>query len=312
MKVSIKINKRMPTQQNLYTQQSSNNTKTFFLMMAFIGLIFGIGYFLSYYYGNPFILWFALGGALLMNFMSYWFSDKVVLKLAHAREATREEYFDLYTIVENLSITAGLPMPKVYVMDDAVPNAFATGRNKDHAVVVFSTGLLAILEKPELEGVAAHELAHIGNKDILLQTVVVTLVGTIGLIADFFLRMTMFGGRGNDRNGNAIVLVIGVALMILMPIIATLLKLAISRKREFAADATGALLSRYPEGLASALEKIEQYSGTMKHANHATAHLYISNPFNMKKDKESFLNKIFRTHPPTHERIAALRGVEIK
>ena len=263
----------MATQQNLYTQQSSNNTKTFFLMMAFVGLIFGIGYFLSYYYGNPMILWFALGGALIMNFMSYWFSDKVVLKLAHAKEATREEFFDLYTIVENLSIAAGLPMPKVYVMEDAVPNAFATGRNKKNAVVVFSTGLLALLDKPELEGVAAHELAHIGNKDILLQTIVVTLVGTIGLVADYFLRLTMFNGRGNDRNGNAVIFVVGMALMILMPIIATLLKLAISRKREFAADATGALLSRYPEGLASALEKIEQYSGTMRHANHATAHL---------------------------------------
>jgi len=247
-----------------------------------------------------------------MNFMSYWFSDKMVLKLAHAHEATREEYFDLYTIVENLSITAGLPMPKVYVMDDAVPNAFATGRNKDHAVVVFSTGLLAILDKPELEGVAAHELAHIGNKDILLQTVVVTLVGTIGLIADFFLRMTMFGGGGGDKKGNGVVLLVGLALMILMPIIATLLKLAISRKREFAADATGALLSRYPEGLASALEKIERSAGTMKHANHATAHLYISDPFKGKKDKGSFMTKMFRTHPPTHERIAALRGTEIE
>ncbi len=295
-------------QQSLYTQQSTNNTKTFFLMMIFVAVIFGIGYFLSFYYGNPFILWYALGIALVMNFMSYWFSDKVVLKLAHAREATREEFFELYNLVENLSIAAGLPMPKVYVMDEPIPNAFATGRNKDNAVVVFSTGLLAILDKTELEGVVAHELAHIGNKDILLQTIVVTLVGTIGIIADIFLRMTMYGGRGKDKNGNAVILVIGIVLMILMPIIASLLQLAISRKREFAADATGALLSRYPEGLASALEKIEQSSGTMKHTNHAMAHLYISDPYREKEKKTSLLHKMFRTHPPTHERIAALRG----
>lgn len=303
----------MATQKNLYTQQSANNLKTFILMASFAGLILGIGWFLSYYYQNPFLIWVALGISLFMNVMSYWFSDKMVLKMSHAKPATREEYFDLYTVVENLSIAAGLPMPKVYVIEDPVPNAFATGRNKHHSVVAFSTGLLGILNRSELEGVAAHELAHIGNKDILLQTVVVSLVGVVSIIADYFLRFSMMGGGEDRRNGNAIVVIMGIAIMIITPLIATVLKLAVSRKREFAADATGALLSRYPEGLASALEKIEQHAGTMLHANSATAHLYISNPFRGKKGgKESFIMKLFRTHPPTSERIAALRGIEIE
>lgn len=298
-------------QPSLYSQRSTNNTKTIFLMSLFVGLFVFIGYFLSYTYENPYLVWFALGFAFIMNISSYWYSDKIVLKLARARKASRDDFFDLYTLVENLSITAGLPMPKVYIMDDPAPNAFATGRNEKHAVVAFTTGLLERLNKTELEGVVAHELAHIKNKDILLQTIVVTLVGAVGIIADFFLRMTIYGGGNRDRNSNGPLLIIGVIFMILLPIVATLIQLAISRKREFMADASGALLSRYPEGLASALEKIESYSGNMRHAHHSTAHMYIGDPFKNKK-KTSFIHDMFRTHPPTHERIVALRGIAIE
>ena len=292
---------------NLYKNQSSNNVKTFFLMTTFLVVIIVIGWWLSYYFGAVEILYGAVGLSIFMNIWAYWFSDKLVLNMAHAKEVTREEYFDLYNGVENLAITAGLPLPKIYVINDPVPNAFATGRDKNHAAVAFTTGLLDILDKSELEGVIAHELAHIGNKDILLQTVVVVLVGIVTLISDFFLRSAMYGGNDRGKSGG-FVLVIGLVLTILAPIIATLLKLAISRKREFAADSTGALLTRYPEGLASALEKIHAHAATMKTANHAIAHLYIANPFRGKKNAKSYFNKLFMTHPPVDERLSALRG----
>lgn len=278
-------------------------------MSMFLVIIVLIGWFVSLYFNDVSILYIAIIFSLFMNFFSYWFSDKIVLKMSGAKEASRNEYFDLYTSVENLSITAGLPMPKVYIINDPVPNAFATGRNKDNAVVAFTTGLLAILNKTELEGVVAHELSHIGNRDILLQTIIVVLVGFVTLVADFFLRASFFGGdnRG-DGKGHAILLIIGLVFIILSPVIATLLQLAISRKREFLADASGAMLTRYPEGLASALEKISMNSSTMKRANHATAHLYISDPFGKREKKMSFMHKIFLTHPPVQERLAALRG----
>jgi heat shock protein HtpX len=279
--------------------------------LFFVFIIF-IGWFVSYYYQSPSILYFAVFLSIFMNIFSYWNSDKIVLKIAGAKRVKRDEYFDLYNLVENLSITAGLPMPKVYVIDDSVPNAFATGRDKDHSAVAFTTGLLEVLDKTELEGVVAHELAHIGNRDILLQTIVVTLVGLITLLADWFWRVNFYSGRDREGKGNAVFLVIGVVLMILSPIIATLIQLAISRKREFLADATGAMLTRYPEGLASALEKISASSGKMKKANHATAHLYISDPYGKnKKNKISLWQKMFMTHPPITQRTAALRGLEV-
>jgi heat shock protein HtpX len=198
-----------------------------------------------------------------------------------------------------------LPMPRVYIIDDPAPNAFATGRNKEHAVVGVTTGILGILNKTELEGVIAHELSHIGNKDILLSTVVVVLAGFVSIAADFFLRGMMFRGRDENKGGGVFVIV-GIALSILAPIFATLIQLAISRKREFLADASGALLTRYPEGLASALQKISQYSRPMIHANTATAHLFISNPFGGGLGKK--VSKLFSTHPPTEERVHALLG----
>lgn len=298
---------------NLYTQQNTNVTKTWMLMSLFFVFILFIGWFLSYYFNDPGILYIAFFISVFMNITSYWFSDKIVLKLSGAHEATKDKYYDYYTIMENLAITTGLPMPKLYVIDDPALNAFATGRNKNHSAVAVTTGLLQVLEKNELEGVLAHEMAHIGNKDILLQTVVVVLVGLITLLADFFFRAGFYGKNSDSKSGQSqiIILAIGMVLMILSPIIASLIQLAISRKREFLADATGALTTRYPDGLANALEKIESHARPMKKANHATAHLFISDPFtDSKKKKVGFMTKLFMTHPPTHERIVALRGMK--
>ncbi len=291
----------------LYTEQSKNIGKTWLLMSIFLVIVIALGWYFSYYYGDPNILYFFVIFSVLMNFFSYWFSDKIVLKLAGAKPATREQYFDLYTSVENLAITAGLPMPKVYVIQDDAPNAFATGRNENHAVVAATTGLLAILDKTELEGVIGHELSHIGNRDMLLSTVVVVLVGFVTILADVFRRNLFLGNmrsRDNNRSGGLLVIV-GILLSILAPIFSILIQLAISRKREFLADASGALLTRYPEGLANALRKIAQYGKPMARQSKAIAHLYIADP------KAAFGKKIgglFATHPPVEERIKALIG----
>jgi len=299
---------------NLYTHQDGNVAKTWLLMSLFFVLIMMIGWFASWYLQDSAVLYIAVFVSIGMNIASYWWSDKIVLKLTGAKPASKDSHYELYTIVENLSITAGLPMPKVYVITDAVPNAFATGRNKEHAVVVFTTGLLQMLNKTELEGVAAHELSHIGNKDILLQTVVVVLVGFVTLLSDFLIRISLYGDRDSDKKSGQlqiILMIAGFILALLAPVVATLIQLAISRKREFLADATGAMLTRYPEGLASALEKISTHSGKMEKANHATAHLFIADPFGEKQKQQrvSFLHKIFLTHPPVEERVAALRGL---
>ncbi len=293
----------------LYTEQSKNVTKTWLLMTGFFVMVIAFGWFFSLYYHNPNILYFFVIFSVLLNFFSYWFSDKIVLKLAGAREAKREEYFDLYTSVENLSITAGLPMPKVYVVSDDAPNAFATGRDKAHAVVCATTGLLAILNKNELEGVIAHELSHIGNKDMLLSTVVVVLVGFIAIIADVFRRNLFFSNIGRNRDndkGGGLMMLVGIIISILAPISAILIQLAISRKREFLADASGALLTRYPEGLANALRKISQYSKPMARQSSAIAHLYIADPRGASLGKK--ISAFFATHPPVEERIRALIG----
>ena len=292
-----------------YTHQGANVRKTWLLMGMFLVLVIAVGYGVSWYLESPAILYGAVIFALLMNVGSYWFSDKMVLNMTHARPATRAEFPDLWNIVENLSITAGLPTPKVYVVDDQSPNAFATGRDPEHAVVAATTGLLAILDRTELEGVIAHELSHIGNRDMLVMTVAVVLAGFLAILADFFLRVAMHGG-GNDRNKGPIVIVFAIVGIILVPIAAQLIQLAISRKREFLADASGALLTRYPEGLASALEKISTYPRPMRTANHATAHLFIADPFG--GDKRSLMSKIgslFQTHPSVADRVKILRDM---
>lgn len=300
----------------LYTYQSSNIRKTWLLMAAFFGVVIGIGWVFSGVYGNPGILYVAVALSIVMNVASYWFSDKIVLALHHARPVDLKSHPEIYRILENLTIAAGLPMPKFYVIDDPAPNAFATGRNPQHAVVVVTTGLLAMLERSELEGVLAHELSHIGNRDMLVSTVAVVLVGFISILSDMFMRSMWFGGMGrrdSDERGNGGVLIlVGIALSILAPIIASLIRLAISRRREFLADASGALLSRYPEGLASALRKIGAYQRPLRTATNATAHLFFENPFGADRPTASarrrtpWLIKIFSTHPPIEERIAAL------
>jgi heat shock protein HtpX len=286
---------------NLYTHKDSNIAKTWALMGLFFALIVFLGWGISYYYNDPTILYIAFFFAFFLNIFSYWFSDKIVLRLHKAKPATRQEFFDLWNATENLSITAGLPMPKLYVIDDPAPNAFATGRDKDHAVVCVTTGLLLILDKNELEGVIAHELSHIGNRDMLLSTVVVVLAGFVALLSNMFLRSGITHDR---RNQNGFVMAMGLALAILTPLAATLIRLAVSRKREFLADASGALLTRYPAGLAGALKKISDVKMPMRTANNATAHLFISNPFgNLKTSK---LIRLFQTHPPVEDRIHAL------
>ena len=297
----------------LYTQQDHNVRRTWFLMAFFLIIVVAIGYFVSWYWQSPGFLYLAIFIALAMNFASYWWSDKISLSLARAVPAKREDNLELFQVVENLSITAGLPMPRVYIIPDAAPNAFATGRDKEHAAVAVTQGLLGMMDKNELSGVIAHELSHIGNRDILLSTVVVVLVGFIAILANIFTRSMFFGDRrSNDRGGNnqlaGILAIVGIVFVILSPVIAQLIQLAISRKREFLADADGALLTRYPEGLASALEKIAAYGRPMATANNATAHLYISNPFGAKAG--AGLAKLFMTHPPTEERIKILRGME--
>lgn len=292
----------------VYTHRSENIIKTWTLMVSFLVIVIALGWFISYYYQSPAILYFAVGFSLVMNIVSYWNSDKIVMKLSGARELSKEEDLELYRIVENLSITSGLPIPKIYLIDDPAPNAFATGRDEKHSAIAVTTGLRKMLNKEELEGVIAHELSHIGNRDTLIATVIVVLVGMVSLLADFFLRSSHFGfSGGRDRDGGGksggIIMIVGVILVILSPIIATLIQLAISRKREFLADASAVLLTRYPEGLAGALKKISGFKGAMQKVHSATAHLFFSNPLG---SKTSSFSKLFMTHPPIEERIKAI------
>lgn len=273
-------------------------------------MVIGVGYAASWYMGNPAILYGAVVLAFGMNVYSYWRSDKLVLRMTNAVEADLNQHRELINIVENLSITAGLPMPKVYVVNDPAPNAFATGRNPEHAVVAATTGLLERLNRSEVEGVMAHELAHVGNRDMLVMTVAVVLAGFIAIVADIFSRALMYDG-GRD-NKSPLFLVIGIVGIVLAPLAAQMMQMAVSRKREYLADATGALLTRYPEGLASALEKISTAGVPMKKASHATAHLFISDPFaGGKRGVWQKLGGLFHTHPPAAERIARLRGMEL-
>ena len=294
----------------MYTHQGANIRKTWYLMIGFFMMVIAISYILAFVLDNPAILYIGVVLALVMNVGSYWFSDKLVLRMTNARQVTKAEAPMLYTTVENLSITAGLPMPKVYLVEDAAPNAFATGRNPEHAVVAATTGLLNILDKNELEGVIAHELSHIGNRDMLVMTVAVVLAGFVAIVADMFSRALMFDGGRENRN--PVFLIIGIVGIILAPIAAQLMQMAISRRREYLADASGALLTRYPEGLARALEKISGAARPMKSASHATAHLFISDPFaGGKPSLWQRVGGLFHTHPPAAERIARLRAMDV-
>lgn len=291
-----------------YSHSSKNAGLTWLYLSIFLLVVIGIGYVFAQLYGSSTILYVAVAFSVITSFASYWWSDKIVLSMSQAVPVDRESNRELYTLVENLAITAGMPLPKIYMIQDEALNAFATERNPEHRVMCFTTGILARLSRTELEGVAAHELSHIKNRDTLVSTVVVILAGFISILADMFQRALFFGGsRDSDGRSHGPLIIVGIVLSILAPLAALLIRMAISRKREFLADASGALLTRYPEGLATALEKISADPKPVETASNATAHLYISNPF-----KSGALMKLFMTHPPVEERLAALRNMDLR
>jgi heat shock protein HtpX len=295
---------------NLYAQKDSNIRKTWFFLTFFLVFVIAVGWIFSYVYQSPIILYIAVVLSLLMNVTAYWKSDKIALSMSGARPIKREENLRLYRIVENLCITVGLPLPRIYIIPGMQINAFATGRDPEHSAIAITEGALAKLNDNELAGVMAHEISHIGNRDILISTVVVVLAGLIAIMSDIFIRMSFFGGSNRDnRQGGGLMIVIGIIAAILAPIAASLIKLAVSRKREYLADASGALLTRYPEGLAAALEKIAQDQVPMRRAHNATAHLFLASPFKGKESK-SWFSKLFMTHPPINERVRALREMK--
>lgn len=293
----------------MYKQIDANKRQAALLFLVFFFIIIGLGWAFSYIYDNQMILIIAVIIAVVQSWVSFYFSASISLAVTGAVEAPEQQFHGLHNIIENLAITAGLPKPRVYVIDDPSPNAFATGRDPKHAAIVVTTGLLQIMEKKELEGVIAHEMSHIGNRDTLVMTIAVTLVGAIVLASDIFTRSLWFRDRDDNNQGSGVMVLVGILLAILAPIFAKLIELAVSRKREYLADASGALLTRYPEGLASALVKIEKYERPMIKANRATAHLYINEPFGEDDNKRSWLMTIFSTHPPIDERVKKLRGM---
>jgi heat shock protein HtpX len=293
-----------------YTNITSNKTKTTLWIVFFLSFVILLGYVLGQALDINWLFPFAIILALFQGITTYWWSDKIALAVAGAHEVSKKEAPELYRLVENLSITAGIPTPKVYIVDDESPNAFATGRDPKHASIAVTRGLLEKLNKPELEGVLAHEFSHIGNYDILLSTAIVVLVGIVVLISNWFFRISLFGGgrRSNNNDSGGIFMIIGLALALLSPLFATLIQLAISRKREFLADASGALLTRNPNELANALQKITADPDPLIHANNATAHLYFSEPLKDAKGKNrNLFANLFSTHPDPAERIKRLR-----
>lgn len=297
----------------IYEQVANNKIRTYLIIGVFIILTSGFFYLIGKYFeespGGYFIAGF--GFSLFSAVGSYFYSDKIVLSTVGAQPADKKRFFDLYTVTENLSIASGIPMPRIYVVDDPAPNAFATGRDPKHAVICATTGLLARLDRAELEGVIAHELSHVKNYDILVTSMVAVLVGTIALASDWIMRSLWWGGNRDSENrsrgpvGFALLLI----ALVLVPIVATLIQLAVSRRREYLADASGALLTRYPEGLARALEKISADPHVMQSATTSTAHMFISNPFKKGTRATSMLTELFSTHPPAAERIKILRSM---
>lgn len=306
-----------------YDLISKNKRESWILIFSFLIVISLLGYVFAQVYQNSAILYFAVILSIGSALFSYYFADSITLAVSKAQEVDRQSNQELYRIVENLCITAGIPTPKIYIIDDSAPNAFATGRDPKHAVICYTSGILAKLQKTELEGVTAHELSHIGNYDIRLMTLVVVLVGMIALMSNWFLRFSFFGGRRDNKNsGNIgmILFAVGILLAILSPLIAAIIKLAVSRQREYLADASGALLTRYPEGLARALEKISGDSTPLVEANNATAHLYIVNPFHQDRMEATtsadhgsvgWFAGLFNTHPPIAERVKRLREMNL-
>jgi len=293
----------------VYSSIRENRIRTWLIMAIFIAVVSGFFYLIGWFFKSPKIyLFIGFIVSVVSGISSYFYSDKIVLATTGARPATKKEFFDYYTVCENLSLATGLPMPRLYVIDDPAPNAFATGRNAKHAVVCATTGLLSKLERAEIEGVVGHELSHIKNNDILLASVVSVLVGTIALISDWIMRSLWWGGN-DDRRDNSFLYFFLIVALILAPIAATLIQLAISRKREYLADASSALITRNPRGLARALEKISRNSLQLKRASNATAHLFVVNPFRVKKGLAGWFVNLFSTHPPIEKRIALLQKI---
>lgn len=295
---------------SLAVQKSTNIMKTWTIMTAFFLIVMALGFFASQYFGNPSFLYGSVLFSVGMNLYAYWFSDSVAIKSAGAVPADASEYAVLHSTVARLAQSMGIPKPKVFIINDDAPNAFATGRNPAHASVAATTGILKRLTAEELEGVMAHELSHVQNRDILVMTVAVVLAGFVSLLANSFMHMSMYGSNKNNEQGNGggIFAIVGMVFaFIVAPLAAQLLQLAVSRKREYLADASGALVTHHPEHLASALEKIQTYTAPMEKASYATAHLFISNPFGAHPAGK-FLAGLFATHPPLADRIAILRN----
>lgn len=299
-----------------YQLVSSNKRRSFIIMALFILFTAGASYLMALAFDYELsIVAVALIISGITAFASYWWSDKIILSISKAKPATREEFFDFYTTVENIAIGQRMPMPKLYVIEDSAINAFATGRNPENAVVCATTGLLNRLDRPEIEGVVAHEMSHIQNYDILLMSIVTVLVGLIALLSDWFLRMSFFGNkkRSNDnKNGGqvqTVLIIAGLLLTLLSPLIAKLIKLALSRRRELLADSSAVAMTRNPEGLARALEKISLDDHPLETANKATAHLFIANPLKNQRGTIKWFSNLFNTHPPIQERVTNLRSM---
>ena len=296
----------------MYSQIARNKRLSIILVILFVVIISALTYIITRAFGQPGLLYPIVIISVIYAFISYFASAKIAVTMSGAKEIQKSDAPELYRVVENLAIAGGLPMPKVYIIDDASPNAFATGRDPEHAIVAVTSGLLQIMDKTELEGVIAHELSHVGNFDIRFMAVVVALVAVISVISDLFLRLSFWSNFGRDdenegNNNNQLFMILAIVGAVLAPIVAVLVQLAVSRRREYLADSSGALLTRYPEGLASALAKIDQAARPMDHASSATAHLYIANPL-----KGRSLAGLFDTHPPIADRIKRLQEMDVK
>ncbi len=293
-----------------YSEKESNILKTWLYLTLMSLFVVGVGWGVSYYTGDFVFLWIALIFSVFSSFFSYFYSDKLVLRISNAKEIKKENAPEFYRVVENLTIAEGLPMPNLFIIEESQPNAFATGRNPKNSVVAVTRGLLEMMDRSELEAVVAHELSHIKNRDILLSTAVVVLALTVSFLSRIFLRSAIFGRRGGKKGG-IITLVVALIVAILAPLIATIMKLALSRRREYLADSSAAIMTRHPQALASALQKIGEYPRSLSTASDATAHLYIMNPFR-GKEKKRWMHKLFSTHPPLEERIEKIKSIDSK
>ena len=288
----------------MYSAIAANKRNTVIIMAVFVGLVGAIGWAISYINGDRSIAYWVIAVAVVYALIQYFIASKLALALNGAEEIEKKDNPRLYRIVENLTIATGMPMPKVYIIDDPAPNAFATGRDPRHAIVAATSGILDIMDDRELEAVMAHEISHVRNYDIRVSMIAFCLVSAIGILSDIALRMMFFGGnRRNNQDNNPIVLVVGIVLIILAPIIAAMIQMAISRQREYLADASGVMTTRDSEGLADALEKLLQYGRPMRRQNTASAHLFISNPL-----RPGMFSRLFSTHPPLEDRIKRLRN----